>query len=100
MVSRVSGAFGGITSQLTRATVFALLILDAMARSNGQRWLRSVLMPTIKMRENDWSREALSAHALLTAAWLGEAASHPALRTTESRQESSTRGSLLIDGVG
>src|SRR5688572_4347870 len=79
--SRVSVSPGGITSQLTMATVSALLILDASARSNLQRWLKSGLMPTTKTRENDWSRETPSDHALETAAWLGAAENHAAPRT-------------------
>ena len=94
MFSRVSSAFGGITSQLTKASVVALLILDAMTRSNEHRWLKSGLIPTIRTRENDWSRETLSDQVPVTDAWLGDAASHPALRSnrTDRRDGRVVRG--------
>jgi hypothetical protein len=41
-------------------------------------------MPTIKTRENDWSRETLSDHALVTDAWLADAESHPALKSNRA----------------
>ena len=84
MFSRVSSALGGITSQLTKASVVALLILDARTRSNEHRWLKSGLIPTIKTRENDWSRETLSDHSPVTDAWLGAAASHPPLSSNRA----------------
>jgi hypothetical protein len=68
MVSRESGAFGGITSQLTKASVLALLIFAAMARSNAHRWFKSALMPTTSTRENTWSRETFSDHSPSTDA--------------------------------
>ena len=67
------------------ATVVALRILEAMARSNAHRWLRSRAdADTTKTRENDWSRETLSDHAPVTDAWLGDAESHPALTSNRA----------------
>src|SRR6185295_19363763 len=72
-LSRVSSVSCGITLQLTMATVFALLIFDASERSNEQRWLNSGLIPTTRIRENDWSCETPSDHPP-SEAWLGNAA--------------------------
>jgi len=63
MFARVSGSFGIIVLQLTNASVELPVNCEAMENSNEQRWVKSALMPTISILENEGRLAAESCHA-------------------------------------
>src|SRR5208282_6161653 len=76
---RVSGSVGIIELQLAIGIVELPENHDAMENSNAQRWLKSVLTPTISTRENEGCG-ADFCHAPVTEALPAHPESHATLR--------------------